>query len=337
MEIPRPMKHFLWAIPLLLPLRVMSAGLDPTALAQFSEEMRAQDFDPAELSILLARAQRLDSVLAAISRPAEYKPWHAYRPIFLTPARIEDGRRFWARHEAILQTAAERSGVPPEIIVSIIGVETGYGSNAGSYRVLDALGTLAFHYPPRAPFFRSELGQFLLLAREEEVDPLSLKGSYAGAMGIPQFMPSSFRAYAVDFDGDGKRNIWSSPADAIGSVANYLQVHGWQAGQPVAFRALESTTNAAEVSQTVDLKQSLAAFAARGVRPDGAAAPEAMAVLLSYEGVAAPEYWLGLQNFYTITRYNRSPKYALAVFQLAEEIRAARVRHAQTAAVEPAR
>ena len=319
------MKRFLGAVCLLLHLPVMAAGLDPTEVARFAEDMRQHDFDPAELSILLARAQRLDSVLAAISKPAEYKPWHVYRPIFVTPRRIEDGRIFWEKHAPILEAASASSGVPPEIIVSIIGVETGYGTNAGSYRVVDALGTLAFHYPPRAPFFRKELGEFLLLAREEVADPLSLKGSYAGAMGIPQFMPSSFRAYAVDFDGDGKRDIWHSPHDAIGSVANYLKVHGWQAGKPIAFRALDTSSNAREASQGVDLMHTLAEYASRGVRPDGAADPDARAVLLAYEGTAANEYWLGLQNFYSITRYNRSPKYALAVFQLAEEIRAARL------------
>lgn len=331
------MKRFLGAMCLLMHLPVMAAGLDPTEVARFAEDMRQHDFDPAELSILLARAQRLDSVLAAISKPAEYKPWHAYRPIFVTPRRIEDGRIFWEKNAPILQAASASSGVPPEIIVSIIGVETGYGTNAGSYRVVDALGTLAFHYPPRAPFFRKELGEFLLLAREEVADPLSLKGSYAGAMGIPQFMPSSFRAYAVDFDGDGKRDIWHSPHDAIGSVANYLKVHGWQAGKPIAFRALDSANNAREASQGVDLTHTLAEFESRGVRPDGAAEPTARAVLLAYEGPAANEYWLGLQNFYSITRYNRSPKYALAVFQLAEEIRAARLVHASSAASEAPR
>ena len=325
------MKRFLRAVCLLLHLPVMAAGLDPTEVARCAEDMRQHDFDPAELSILLARAQRLDSVLAAISKPAEYKPWHVYRPIFVTPRRIEDGRIFWEKHAPILEAASASSGVPPEIIVSIIGVETGYGTNAGSYRVVDALGTLAFHYPPRAPFFRKELGEFLLLAREEVADPLSLKGSYAGAMGIPQFMPSSFRAYAVDFDGDGKRDIWHSPNDAIGSVANYLKVHGWQAGKPIAFRALDTSSNAREASQGVDLMHTLAEYASRGVRPDGAADPDARAVLLAYEGSVANEYWLGLQNFYSITRYNRSPKYALAVFQLAEEIRAARLARATSA------
>ncbi|MGD9603605.1 MAG: lytic murein transglycosylase B [Gammaproteobacteria bacterium] len=299
-----------------------AAPLDAAAIDGFVTEMQqAHAFDPEALRRLFGRAHRLDSVLAAISRPAEYKPWHQYRPIFITESRISGGVEFWRRHAGALVDAARRSGVPEAIIVAIIGVETAYGKNAGSYPVLDALGTLAFHYPPRAPFFRSELSNFLLLAREEGVDPATLKGSYAGAMGIPQFMPSSFRAYAVDFDGNGRRDIWQTPADAIGSVANYLQRHGWENARPVAFRAIVPDGRAVPVSKSVELERTLTQFAAAGIRPDGAAPGDAMAALLAYEGPRANEYWLGLKNFYVITRYNRSPKYALAVHQLAEEIR----------------
>lgn len=320
------LKRILWASCLALNLSAGSAaGLDSAEVDGFVAEMAKEHaFEPGALRGLLGRANRLDSVLAAISKPAEYKPWHAYRPIFITDQRIQGGTRFWASHADALASASLQSGVPPEIIVSIIGVETAYGHHAGNYKVLDSLATLAFHYPPRAPFFRGELRNFLLLAREEGVDPTTLKGSYAGAMGIPQFMPSSFRAYAVDFDGDGKRDIWTSPRDAIGSVANYLKVHGWEAGKPIAYRALESAGNAPAVSQTVELKQTLAQLAALGVKPNLAATPEAPAVLLAYEQPQGNEYWLGFQNFYAITRYNRSPKYALAVFQLAEEIRRVR-------------
>lgn len=319
--------RILRALCLILPLSAsQAAGLNPAEIDGFVAEMAKEHaFEPVALRDLLGKANRLDSVLAAISKPAEYKPWHVYRPIFITDQRIEGGTRFWASHADALAAASLQTGVPPEVIVSIIGVETAYGHHAGNYKVLDALGTLAFHYPPRAPFFRGELRNFLLLAREEGVDPTALKGSYAGAMGIPQFMPSSFRAYAVDFDGDGRRDIWGSPRDAIGSVANYLKVHGWEAGKPIAYRALESAGNAGAVSQTVELKQTMAELAALGVKPDGTVAPESPAVLLAYEQRQANEYWLGFQNFYAITRYNRSPKYALAVFQLAEEIRHARV------------
>lgn len=304
-----------------------AAALDAAAAERFAAEMAASHaFDAAEIRALLGRASRQDTVLAAISRPAEYKPWHRYRPIFLTDARIAGGRDFWTANQDVLQAVAATSGVPAEIIVAIIGVETAYGANTGSYRVLDALATLAFHYPPRAPFFRAELENFLLLTRDEAVDPGTLKGSYAGAMGIPQFMPSSFRAYAVDGDADGRRDIWNNPHDAIGSVANYLKRHGWQAGQPVALRALDSVDNPVHVSKTVELVRTLGEFAGLGVRPDGNAPDTARAVLLAFEGEQADEYWIGLQNFYAITRYNRSPKYALAVFQLGEAIREARTR-----------
>jgi len=271
-------------------------------------------------------------VLAAISRPAEYKPWHAYRPIFLTRDRINGGVTFWREHAAVLADAAKVSGVPAEIIVAIIGVETSYGRNTGSYRVLDALATLAFHYPKRAPFFRSELENFLLLTREENMDPMQPTGSYAGAMGLPQFMPSSFRNYAVDFDADGRRDIWRNPRDAIGSVGNYLKRHGWQAGEVIATPAAQSAANAVQISDTIELKHTLAEYAALGVRPLEALGPQAEAapaVLLAYESSAsATEYWLGLRNFYAITRYNRSPKYALAVVQLADAIARAHARGA---------
>ena len=303
--------------------------LDRAEVQRFVAEMSANHgFDAAALDALFGRASRLDSVLAAISRPAEYKPWHVYRPIFLTRERVNGGLAFWREHEATLAAAARSSGVPPEIIVAIIGVETSYGRNTGSYKVLDSLATLAFHYPKRAPFFRSELENFLLLTREEGMDPLQPTGSYAGAMGLPQFMPSSFRNYAVDFDQDGRRDIWRNPRDAIGSVGNYLNRHGWRAGEVIAMPAAQSAANASQVSDTVDLKRSVAEYAALGVHPIealGPAANAAPAVLLGYEASSdATEYWLGFRNFYAITRYNRSPKYALAVVQLAEAIAQAR-------------
>jgi len=303
--------------------------LDRAEVERFVAEMSANHgFDAAALTALFGHASRLDSVLAAISKPAEYKPWHAYRPIFLTRERVDGGVAFWREHEATLAAAARSSGVPAEIIVAIIGVETSYGRNTGSYKVLDSLATLAFHYPKRAPFFRSELENFLLLTREEGMDPLQPTGSYAGAMGLPQFMPSSFRNYAVDFDQDGRRDIWRNPRDAIGSVGNYLKRHGWRAGEVIAIPAAQSAANATQVSDTVDLKRNVAEYAALGVRPIEALGPAANAtpaVLLAYESSAdATEYWLGFRNFYAITRYNRSPKYALAVVQLAEAIAQAR-------------
>ncbi|MGH8596469.1 MAG: lytic murein transglycosylase B [Gammaproteobacteria bacterium] len=292
---------------------------------KFAAQMqRDHGFDAVSLRNVLSLATRLDSVLAAIAKPAEVKPWYQYRAIFLTPERIKNGVQFLSDNASSVDAAAQQFGIPAEIIVAIIGVETSYGLNAGIYRALDALATLAFHYPKRAIFFRKELEQFLLLAREEQVDPIALKGSYAGAMGIPQFMPSSYRKYAVDFDADGRRDIWDRPADAIGSVANYLYRHGWQPQQPIALPAAPDAGLAEHVSETLELKQTLADFALHGVHPHGQAAANLRAVLVAYEGESAAEYWFGFNNFYVITRYNRSPKYALAVIQLADEIRLAR-------------
>ena len=301
-----------------------SAGVDPVQIDEFSETMaREHHFDRLAINNVLRLAVRLDSVLAAISKPAEHMPWHQYRKIFLTPARIEAGGKFWRTHAAALSAAEAQFGVPPEYIVAIIGVETFYGRNVGNYRVLDALATLAFHFPKRAAFFREELVNYLLLAREEEIDPIRPRGSYAGAMGIPQFMPSSFRHYAVDFDHDNHRDVWQDPADAIGSVGNYLARHGWRAAQAVALPGAESVVNAAHASESVALNTTVAELVAAGIQAPGATDPTARAVLLRFEGTAGDEYWLGLNNFYVITRYNRSPKYARAVTELASALRAA--------------
>lgn len=293
----------------------------------FIREMVAKDgFNNNELQALFSRVRTQPEIIEAISRPAEAKPWYAYRAIFLTPQRIQGGVGFWRTHEAALAQAEQVYGVPAEIIVAIIGVETQYGGNTGKYRVLDALSTLAFDYPRRADYFRKELENYLLLTREEGIDPLSLKGSYAGAMGFGQFMPSSYRAYAVDFDGDRHRDLWSNPRDAIGSVANYLSRHRWQRGAPVAVPASVSgsqyqtlvTRKAEKPSTTVR------ALRQRGVIPQGTVSDEQPATLLELDGGSGPEYWLGFDNFYVITRYNLSPLYAMAVYQLSQEIRGQR-------------
>ncbi|MBX3708025.1 MAG: lytic murein transglycosylase B [Pseudomonadales bacterium] len=275
-----------------------------------------------ELETLLGRAERKQNILDAISRPAErVLKWHEYRDIFLKEPRVSQGLEFWAENAETLERAQLRYGVPPEYVVAIIGVETRYGRITGSYRVLDALMTLGFDYPPRAGFFRSELTHFLLLAREEGFNPLELKGSYAGAMGYGQFIPSSFRAYAVDFDGDGRRDIWSNRVDAIGSVANYFARHGWTADAPVAIRVdVSGAGTGAVTNDTLDLRHTVGSLRELGIRIDDVAA-EAPAVLYQMDGVDGDEYWVGLGNFYVITRYNRSRLYALAVHQLAEEIR----------------
>jgi membrane-bound lytic murein transglycosylase B len=300
-------------------LPASAEGLDPAAIAAFSQQMSVRyGFNAESLTATLAQAQRRDTILTTIAKPAEHKPWYVYRPIFMTAERIDAGVRFWTEHAAVLARAEQEYGVPASIIVAIIGVETFYGRNTGNFRVIEALGTLAFHYPPRATFFRSELENFFLLARDENLDALTPTGSYAGAMGLPQFMPSSFRNFAVDFDRDGHRDIWRNPDDAIGSVANYLKKHGWVARQAIVMPVMPGTANAALASDKLELKRTAAQFLAAGVRTFDPVDPELPAVLIAYESKEGAEYWLGFKNFYAITRYNRSPKYALAVAQLAD-------------------
>jgi len=278
-------------------------------------------FAKGDLVELFAHVERKQAILDAIARPAEKtKAWHEYREIFVTEDRIAQGLEFWRQHRATLERAEAQFGVPPDVIVAIIVVETRYGRNTGSYRVADALTTLAFDYPPRSPFFRKELAQFLLLAREEGVDPLSLTGSYAGAMGYGQFIPSSFRSYSIDFDGDGKRDIWKNPVDAIGSVANYFNRHGWRSDGAVVVRA-EPVDARADTIANGELALDQTVGKIRGLGVSMPAYPdEEPALLLKLDGDGGPEYWVGLHNFYVITRYNRSAMYALAVHQLGESI-----------------
>lgn len=279
-------------------------------------------FEPAQLTAWFKAAQVRTSIIDAISRPAESKPWYQYRPIFLQAGRIEDGVEFWEQHAKDLERAERVYGVPPQIITAILGVETRYGSRQGSYRVMDALVTLAFNYPPRAAFFKSELEQYLLLTREEGVDPLAVTGSYAGAMGQGQFISSSYRHYAIDFDGDGKRDLWHNTADAIGSVANYFKEHGWERGGAVA---VPVSVSGAQPQGMVDkgLKPSLTVreLKRRGIETVTALPEDERVALIELEQKTGPEYWAGLHNFYVITRYNHSPLYAMAVYQLSEEIR----------------
>ena len=249
------------------------------------------------------------------------RSWERYRPRFLNNQRINGGVRFWQENRTSLTRASALYGVPEEIIVAIIGVETEYGRNTGSFGVMEALATLAFHYPRRADFFRTELEQFLLLARENDMSPLAIKGSFAGAIGIPQFMPGSQRRYAVDFDGDNKVDLAGSVNDAIGSVARFLEQHGWQAGQAVAIPARSSgepERSLLEAGILPSLK--VADLGAKGISAD--ADPEATVALVNLVSPGREtEYWLGFNNFYVITRYNRSSFYAMSVFQLGEEIR----------------
>ena len=280
-----------------------------------------------DLRRLFSQTQVRPEILDLMRRPAEAKPWYAYRPIFLDPERVEGGVAFWDRHAPVLARAEAGYGVPAEVIVAIIGVETRYGQVTGNHRVADALATLAFDYPKRSSFFRRELEEYLLMVADEGMEPLAIKGSYAGAMGLAQFMPSSFRAYAVDFDHDGKRDLINDPADAIGSVANYLARHKWQPGGPVAVPVqVRDRTIATRATGDLKPNASVGAFLAKGVAAPKDVPPGLPAALLSLEGRDGPEYWLGFNNFYVITRYNRSPLYAMAVHQLAQAITAQRSR-----------
>jgi membrane-bound lytic murein transglycosylase B len=268
---------------------------------------------------------RADPVLKAISAPAEKtRPWPEYREILVNERRIAGGVAFWKANQAALERAQQEFGVPAEYIVAIIGAETLYGRNVGRFRVVDALSTLAFDYPPRADFFRDELVNFLLLARDEGINVFSTRGSYAGAFGIPQFMPGSARRYAVDFDGDGTIDLHRSAADAVGSVANFLKRHGWQPGGEVLLEArVQGEGYRAYVDGGFEPKHSLATLARAGVEvPALAQRAEQRAVLVELDAAGQPgEYRVGLQNFYVLTRYNRSAFYAAAVTDLAREIK----------------
>jgi membrane-bound lytic murein transglycosylase B len=277
-------------------------------------------FERGTLEQLLAQSEFRQDAIDAITRPAEGKPWHEYRPIFLTETRIKEGAEFMAAHRETLKRAEQTYGVPAEVITAIIGVETRYGTHAGKYRILDALVTLGFDYPPRAEFFRKELEQYLLLTRENKLDPLALTGSYAGAMGYGQFIASSYRKFAVDFDGDKVIDIINNPVDAIGSVANYLAVNGWERNEPlVTF----PTENPAVTTTSTDLKPkiTLGEWRSKGYSIAPKLPDTTKAALITLPVAEGNEYWLGLQNFYTITRYNRSPLYAMAVYQLSQRIR----------------
>jgi membrane-bound lytic murein transglycosylase B len=306
-----------WAAPAAPPAPAPSASELAAFVAQVSREHK---LPPAQVQALLSEASYQQSIIDAITRPAEAKPWSAYRPIFLTPKRIADGRAFLAEHRAALARVEAETGVPAQVVVAIIGVETNYGAITGNYRVLDALYTLAFHYPKRAPFFRGELQQFFPLLQEEQLDGRVLKGSYAGAMGWGQFMPSSYRAYARDGDGDGRRDLFASKPDIFASIANYFVAHGWQRGAPVAVPALKRDGAAPFKPDTLEARHTLPELAAKGYRPQRALGRAAAATLLTLEGALGPEYWITFKNFYVISRYNRSPLYSLAVWQLAQAI-----------------
>ncbi|MGH8475320.1 MAG: lytic murein transglycosylase B [Methylococcales bacterium] len=288
----------------------------------FIENMIVEhQFSRKDLFELFQKVRLQDDIIRAMERPAEAKPWYVYRTIFITDRQIDAGVDFWRHNAQSLAAAEQEFGVPAEIIVAIIGIETRYGENTGSYRVIDALSTLAFNYPKRSDFFTDELEHFLILCREERMDPLEPVGSYAGAMGIPQFMPSSFRKFATDQDYDGRRDIWTSNRDAIGSVANYFLKHGWVKGAPVTFQAYpRGNVYQKFLTKGLDPDTTVARIQAAGIHIPPNISLNQEAKLLHLDNEYGPVYWVTLANFYVITRYNHSALYAMAVYQLSREI-----------------
>ena len=279
----------------------------------------------SEVRDILAKAELKQDIIDKMDRPAEQRmTWERYRKIFMTDERIQAGVTFWKENESALVNISYQTGVPIHIICGIIGVETYFGRVKGSYNVLDALYTLSFAYPKRSKFFQSELDEFLILAREEKLDLYTTKGSYAGAMGYCQFMPSSYRAYAKSYDTGGTRDLVNSPEDAIASVANYLSVHGWQKGEPVAFISLKKPDASTLEKQSLKPSKTISYYRSLGYEPSVSLGEDTRVTLQQMEKESGDEYWYGLNNFYVITRYNHSPLYALAVYQLAEAIKAQR-------------
>lgn len=308
---------FLWFI------HSTAHAADLPGIPAFIDEMVAKhQFRREELQQAFSRAEYRPDVIESISKPSILKPWVEYRPNFINQQRINGGVQFWQKYSATLKRAETQYGVPQEIILGVIGVETLYGRNAGRYRALDALTTLAFDYPRRADFFRGELAQYLLLAREQGFDLLSIQASYAGALGIPQFMPGSYRRYAVDYNGNGKIDLLNEPEDAIGSVANYLRQFGWRRGEPVAL--LSEVEDEKRLAVVGDVRPYIA-WRLVGVnpleKPEGDLPP---AWLLDFTVESGKEYWLVFSNFNVIMRYNNSNFYAMTVYQLAEAVRQAR-------------
>ena len=314
---------------------VMQVGGDfannPNAQQFIDRMVNKHGFDRQQLQEILSQAKRLDSVLRLMDNQApttSVKPpsgpngaWLRYRKKFITPDNVQNGVVFWNQYEDALNRAWQVYGVPPEIIVGIIGVETRWGRVMGKTRILDALATLSFNYPRRAEYFSGELETFLLMARDEQDDPLNLKGSFAGAMGYGQFMPSSYKQYAVDFSGDGHINLWD-PVDAIGSVANYFKAHGWVKGDQVAVMA---NGQAPGLPNGFKTRYSISQLATAGLTPQQPLGNHQQASLLRLDVGTGYQYWYGLPNFYTITRYNHSTHYAMAVWQLGQAVALARV------------
>jgi membrane-bound lytic murein transglycosylase B len=327
-------RRFLSACAFLAPFIVPAAVAAPdpaeftAAQPGFADEVaREGGLDRDAVMQTLARAHYQQGIIDAMTRPAESKAWKDYRPIFVTDRRIDDGAAFLREHAGLLQRIEKEFGVPPALIVTIIGVETNYGRTTGRYRVLDALSTLAFAYPPRAEFFRGELKQLFLLPPHTLPQPIEeLTGSYAGAMGWGQFMPTSIARWARDYDNDGRVDLWNSPDDICASIASYFVAHGWQMGGPVAVRADVAADAQPLTPAGLEPAFPLEQLAARGYRTDGKFDPMTPATVVTLDGEDGREVWITFENFYAISRYNRSPLYSLAVHQLSEAIAAAAAR-----------
>lgn len=307
----------------LAPGGACALDVERAEIRDFIDEVAARDhFERAWVARVVAAAETKQSIIEAMTRPAErVKPWFAYRAIFLTDKRIREGREFYAAHRALLDDVATRTGVPGEIITAIVGIETFYGRDTGHYRVLDALATLAFDYPPRASYFRAELEQFLLLSREAGFDPLKATGSYAGAMGAPQFMPRSYRSFARDGDRDGHIDLWTDWADIAESVAHYFVANGWQRGEPLFVPAELWDPDVEDLpGNRLALVDTVATLRGKGVTFDSPLPEDAPAMFIALREADAPSYRVGFHNFWVITRYNRSAMYALAAAELAAAI-----------------
>ncbi len=304
-------------------LPAASFDLKRPEIAAFIDQVATHDgMSRRQVRALLKAAQPQPKIIEAMEKPAEkVSPWWQYREHFVTAERISEGVQFWGEHKESLERIAAEYQVAPEYVVAILGVETKYGRITGRYRVLDALATLAFNYPPRHAYFTKELEQFLILAKENKLDPLTLTGSYAGAMGAPQFMPSSYRHYAIDANGDSQRDLWGDWDDVIASVANYLHQAGWHAGAPVLAEATVAADTSFEVEPRIlEPKETVGALAARGIKTELEVPEDTPALLIDAERQDGPAYRVGFHNFYVITRYNTSPRYAMAVHDLAQAV-----------------
>ncbi|WP_230460488.1 lytic murein transglycosylase B [Sansalvadorimonas verongulae] len=298
-------------------------GFKPSDIDGFINELvRDEGFSRPDLEKMFKEVEYKPRIVELISRPAERRlTWWEYRNLFINDLRVQQGVEFWKQHQKVLDQASKEYGVPKSVIIGILGIETGFGRNSGGFRVVDALSTLGFGYPRRAKFFRKELKEFLVLAREQGFDPLTLTGSYAGAMGIPQFMPSSYRAYAIDFDKNGQADIWGSPADAIGSIAAYLNRHGWVEGKPIASRAnVQGQKYSDLLSKSPRPTRSVNEARKLGWKSQQVLPGSARVRGLKLEGKNGTEHWLTMTNFYVITRYNKSDLYAMAVWQLGHQV-----------------